>query len=313
MIIDLARAVRVEAEVACRGGLGLKRFGAELIGPCPQCGGRDRFAVNVRKQVFNCRGCGRSGDVIAFVQHVDAVDFKTAVVTLAGTDRPIATKPMASTTPTAKHDDSDDNSERALAIWCEAVPITNSPAELYLARRGLKWEDRTGRALRFHPRCPFGPDRYPCLVSLYRTISGDDAVAIGRTALAPGGQHIGRKTLGPVMGAAVKLYSDDFVEQGLVIGEGLETTIAGIMLGFAPAWSVGSAGAIRQFPLLGGVDCLTVLVDADEPDRNGRKAGPDAAAECSERWTAAGCEVRRVVPRRSGLDVADLVEARRDR
>jgi hypothetical protein len=41
VIVDIAKANRIEDEVARRGGLGLKRFGAELVGPCPQCGGID--------------------------------------------------------------------------------------------------------------------------------------------------------------------------------------------------------------------------------------------------------------------------------
>ena len=35
----------------------LKRVGAELIGPCPNCGGKDRFGVRVSDGLFNCRKC----------------------------------------------------------------------------------------------------------------------------------------------------------------------------------------------------------------------------------------------------------------
>ncbi len=30
----------------------------EYVGPCPACGGKDRFSLNSRKNVFNCRGFG---------------------------------------------------------------------------------------------------------------------------------------------------------------------------------------------------------------------------------------------------------------
>ncbi len=30
-------------------------------GPCPSCGGKDRFSINVRMQAFNCRQCGGKG------------------------------------------------------------------------------------------------------------------------------------------------------------------------------------------------------------------------------------------------------------
>jgi hypothetical protein len=104
------------------------------------------------------------------------------------------------------------------------------------------------------------------------------------------------------------LTPDEDVTYGLTIGEGLETTLAGMAEGFKPAWVVG-LGGIMKFPVLAGVDCLTILVDNDNPDRNGRRAGPEAAAECSERWTAAGREVRRIMPRALGTDMADLRRA----
>src|SRR5262249_45381553 len=97
------------------------------------------------------------------------------------------------------------------------------------------------------------------------------------------------------------------VEYGLHIGEGIETTLAAMALGFRSAWALGSAGAIRAFPVLSGIDALTIIVDHDNPDRNGRQAGHEAARECAERWMTAGREVRSVIPRRLGADMADLV------
>src|SRR3974390_1971934 len=86
---DRARAVPIEREIVRR-GIKLKRVGAELVGPCPKCGGDDRFAVSTKEQIFNCRGCGAKGDVIALVQHLDDVDFKTACATLTGEPPPKA-------------------------------------------------------------------------------------------------------------------------------------------------------------------------------------------------------------------------------
>ncbi|MBD8556891.1 P4 alpha zinc-binding domain-containing protein [Rhizobium sp. CFBP 8762] len=43
----------------------------EYEGPCPRCGGRDRFAVNRKKAVWVCRGCGAGGkDGIGLAAHV---------------------------------------------------------------------------------------------------------------------------------------------------------------------------------------------------------------------------------------------------
>ena len=76
--IASARAADIYTE-ATRRGATLVRVGHEWIGPCPLCGGRDRFSINVRKQVFNCRVCQVGGDVIQLVQHLDACDFAKAV------------------------------------------------------------------------------------------------------------------------------------------------------------------------------------------------------------------------------------------
>src|SRR5215472_8964678 len=84
-----ARAVRIEDEIERR-GIPLKRVGSERIGPCPKCGGDDRFSINTSKQVFNCRGCGKGGDVIELVEHLDGCDFIAACTTLAGEPPPKA-------------------------------------------------------------------------------------------------------------------------------------------------------------------------------------------------------------------------------
>jgi hypothetical protein len=80
-----AKAVRIEDEIARR-GIHL-RGKAERWGRCPKCGGHDRFSINTVKQVFNCRGCGKGGDVIDLVQHLDNADFMTACETLTGKRR----------------------------------------------------------------------------------------------------------------------------------------------------------------------------------------------------------------------------------
>ena len=83
---DKARAVPIEREIERRG---IKlRGGVDRCGPCPKCGGDDRFSINTAKQIFNCRGCGVGGDVIAFVEHIDGVDFEHACQTLTGEPKP---------------------------------------------------------------------------------------------------------------------------------------------------------------------------------------------------------------------------------
>jgi phage/plasmid primase-like uncharacterized protein len=306
MILDLAKAVPIETEIARR-GIRLTGNRSERVGPCPICGGRDRFSINTMKGLWHCRGCSRGGDVIAFVQHVDGVDFRTAVRTLAGTDAEgVSNKPIEC----AKPDTDTQNTERALKLWATSVPIAGTIVETYLHGRGL--HDLPGdEVLRFHPACPFGDIRAACLVALYRDIGSNQPKAIARTAIDDTGAKIGRMTLGPIRSAAIKIDDDADIEQGLTVSEGLESGLAGRQLNFRPCWALGSAGAIRNFPVLAGIEALTILTDNDPPDANGRLAGQEAAAECVKRWRSVGCEVNIVLPKNPGSDIADYFGGQR--
>jgi hypothetical protein len=284
-----------------RYGLKLRRSGAEWIGSCPVDGGRDRFSINTRKQLWNCRGCCTGGDVIDLIQHIEGVGYKEALRILGCDDE----RPIIKSAPEIRSTPDTDNSAPALAIWDDTVDIDHPLVRAYFTSRKL--EVPTSPDVRFHPACPFGNAHFPCIIALYRNIHSNAPQAIHRTAI-PRGRKLDRLTYGPCAGAVIKLSSDDEVEQRLTIGEGLETCLSGMRLGYTPAWATGSAPGIRRFPVLEGIETLTILVDADEADRNGRRAGQDAALECSQRWTAEGHEVVRVIPNRIGFDVADVWE-----
>jgi hypothetical protein len=298
----ISAVVSLEKELSRR-GIKLNGRGPERYGPCAVCGGTDRFSINTKKNVWNCRGCARGGDVIALAMHLDGCDFATALRTLGVEDRPAVARPA----PTHRSPLPNDNSGRAIELWRAAAPIAGTVVEVYLRSRGLDFSDSDGEVLRFHPRCPFGGVTHPCMLALFRRIVDDNPVAVHRTRLTPEGRKLDRMTLGPMASAAIKFGRHEDIESGLHVGEGVETTLAAIALGFRPAWALGSAGGIRAFPLLAGIDCLTILVDHDNPDKNGRQAGHEAARECAHRWRDAGKEVLFVLPDRMGDDVADLV------
>ncbi|WP_192733664.1 toprim domain-containing protein [Bradyrhizobium sp. OAE829] len=199
--------------------------------------------------------------------------------------------------------DADDPSEFPLKIWSETTSAPGTLAEKHLASRELALPDRHEEVLRFHPSCVFGRGtRHPCMVALYRDIKTNEPKAIHRTALTRDGTKIDRKALGPKGGCAIKLSADEDVTQGLTIAEGLETALAGIQLDFRPTWALGDAGGIERFPVLPGIDCLTILVDNDASG-----TGQGSALKCSGVWSSAGREVRRVIPRTVGEDLADIV------
>jgi hypothetical protein len=76
----------------------------------------------------------------------------------------------------------------------------------------------------------------------------------------------------------------DAVTTGLHIGEGIETCLAARSLGLRPTWALGSAGAIAVFPILAGVECLTLLAEHDD-------ASARAVNVCAARWHGAAREV----------------------
>ena len=65
---------------------------------------------------------------------------------------------------------------------------------------------------------------------------------------------------------------------------------------------VVAASSIETFPVLSGIEALTILVDNE---RN--NSGQRAEQQCSKRWTAAGREVFRALPNRTGDDFNDVL------
>ncbi len=53
--------------------------GGEYAGPCPWCGGRDRFRAWPESGRWWCRQCGRQGDVIQYLRDMRGMTFKDAV------------------------------------------------------------------------------------------------------------------------------------------------------------------------------------------------------------------------------------------
>ncbi|MGD9739870.1 MAG: toprim domain-containing protein [Bauldia sp.] len=189
------------------------------------------------------------------------------------------------------------------ALWREGRPIDGTPAEAYLARRGVSYD---GDALRWHPSCPFGPGvRQGCMIALVRNIVTNAAQAVHRTALDADGRKIGRKASGPISGGAVKLTPDEAVTRVIAIAEGIETALsirALPDLGAIPVWSVLSAGGIAAFPVLPGIETVWIAADNDASG-----TGQRATRAAALRMHAAGIETIILSPTRQGLDLNDRV------
>jgi hypothetical protein len=305
-MVELAQADRFRQhalpifEIAARLTTLKKAGRAEWCGPCPVCGGRDRFAINIEKGLWNCRGCACGGDAIALVRHITGLGFAEACRELAAVPSLPPCPARAAARGTLSAPRATDSSRRAIAIWEASHAIRGTAAETYFRRRCLDIPPRIEEAIRFHPACPFGPGpRRPCMVALFVDIQTNEPRALNRTALTPEGEKLGRMYLGPKAGCCINLSPDDDVELGLTIGEGIETCLAALMLGFAPTWACGDANNITKFPVLSGIEALTILVDND-------RAGFAAARACGERWVAPGREVLTVASPIAGEDIDDL-------
>jgi phage/plasmid primase-like uncharacterized protein len=311
--IDRAREARIDDVIEQR-GIVLRRAGAERVGPCPRCGGTDRFSINVKKGVFHCRGCQRGGDVIALVEFLDGVDFAGAVETLVGPSPDAAKETGAEKarfhSAVKPHTKTREAAEalRTLrycdALWREAVRLPPD-AIAYFERRGIALDDVPDQGgLRFHHACPFDGSILPCIVARFTDAATGAPGGIWRRPIT-GAKP---KVVGPMRGHVIRLWPDDAVTDGLCIGEGVESALAaatkvahhGTLL--QPMWACACANNIRTFPVLPGVEHLTITVDNDA-----KRAGQDAARACATRWADEGREVELLIPDTVGADFNDLV------
>lgn len=265
-------------EVVERLGIaGLVRSGGELVGPCPQCGGIDRFGVNLQHPVWGCRKCATGGDQVALVRHVLGLDFRAALDWLCG---PASGLDAAQAEARARRAAENRRAqaevarrERAKAIsqarriWGESVPAEGTAVRDYLALRGIPATRLPvlPAALRFAPAAryviPAGRrgeyseiHRGPAMVAAIRNPAGE-ITAVHRTWLdltrANGKAELGldpagrpwpaKKVLGSKKGGAIRLRSPEGATT-LVMGEGIETTLSALLAEPPPGGAAFWAG-----------------------------------------------------------------------
>lgn len=196
----------------------------------------------------------------------------------------------------------------ARGTWRDGVNPTGTLAEVYLQRRRITLDaGLAGKVLRFHPGAPWHDEdtgqiiRVPALISAFRQIDDNTITAVQRTRLDSDGRKVDRRMLGVVAHAAIKLGAPDDGE--LAVGEGIETALAAVKLGFRPAWALGSCGSISRLPVIDGIKTLTLLGEADA-------ASAEAVKACANRWMRAGRKVMIAIPDDGYNDMADELAAR---
>lgn len=191
---------------------------------------------------------------------------------------------------------------QARAIWQDCRDPRGTIVEAYLRSRCLDLsEEVSGNVLRYHPHCPWESGTAPAMVAALRCVRTSEITGIHRTALTPDGRKVSRRMLGVAVGAAVMLDAEDVVASGLTIGEGIETCLAARQLGIRPTWALGSVGAIAAFPVLDGIETLTVLAENDISGASAR-----ACKAVGSRWRSAGRSADSVKPK-IGTDMNDVL------
>lgn len=181
--IRRARTASVRGLLESR-GLWRKQMAGDRGVPCPACGGKDRFAVNVKKNVFTCRRSGAGGGVLALWAHLAGMerirgrDFIEACSEVLNEDPPKAERQETAAEKMARLDRRRQLAEfqaqqvaqdearqalqarayrererqRAWKFWREGAPASASPVADMLAIRAITLHG--GEDLRFHADVP---------------------------------------------------------------------------------------------------------------------------------------------------------------
>jgi hypothetical protein len=292
--IDRAREADILA-LAERLGAKLRRVGAaEYVGPCPVCGGKDRFSVNIKKQLWNCRGCGKGGDVIGLAQHTEGVTFAEAVAALSG-------EAQASFNPSRRKRDPDQDDdvrrrrETARWLWAQRKPLAGSVAETYL-RKARGYGGPLPATLGFLR--PF-KDYPPSLIAAFAmpeeaepgVLRGPlDVDAVQLIALKPDGSgkagvEIQKRTIGSPKGVPIVVApANDLL--AISIHEGVEDALSAHDATGLGAWASGGASFLPHLAdaVPSYIETVTVVAHRDE-------AGQTGSRELGRRLAARGFKI----------------------
>jgi putative DNA primase/helicase len=269
------------AQVLAQLGIADEYLRLKKAGPCPACGGTDRYTFDNRKGRgdFICRGCG-AGDGFALLSRVHGIEFREALrrvsMTLGGETQAWT----AIAAPTAARASPGPRVHRLLRTSCYVADCEETSS--YLTSRGI-WPT-VAPGLRAHANAPYynGADmlgRFAALIAPVRDVT-DDLVTLHLTYLHDGRKLEGqepRKIISPMtgrVGCAARLMALE--GRTLGIAEGIETALSASRLHDLPVWAALNSTLLAKFEPPPGVERLVIFADRDV-------AGLDAAARLMER------------------------------
>jgi putative DNA primase/helicase len=197
--------------------------------------------------------------------------------------------------------------------WHRIVGAANLVAADDLAGRYLTGRccDLPRNDVLFHPSVWHPQERrsFPAMIGVITDIRTGARISLHFTFLDPDGN--GKAPIdtprlylkGHSKRGVVRLTPDDEITRGVIIGEGLETCLS-YALEYNGNWACLDAGNLEAFPVLPGLEGITVLIDNDA-------AGRRAFSAVRDRYRAAGfvhpLDIIGVeIVGESGADVNDL-------
>lgn len=221
-------------------------------GPCPACGGRDRYRWDNKegKGTFYCSQCG-SGDGFELLKRVRGWDFKQAaqeVEAIVGSVKQEAARKIASP---------EEQREAMRKRWQQCKPVTvDSAVAKYLRSRGISLIPAAVRS---------APDR-SAMVAMMQAPDGK-ATMVHTTFLTEDGKKAPMDQPRLMMpgiiaeGAAVRLAA---FKHELGIAEGIETALSATALTGVPCWAALNEVLLQKWIVPAGVKRVTVFGDNDE-------------------------------------------------
>lgn len=276
-------------------------------GPCPMCGGKDRFRFDDSegRGTYICSQCG-AGDGMKLAIEYTGKPFREVAAMIDG----IVGNVRAETPPPQMTEDQ--IRDRLRDTWKATEAVT--PGDLvhkYLATRGVD-ELIYPEALRFAPSLRDGEGgTRPAMVAMVGVHGEDKFCSMHRTFLKPDGtgkaeMAAPRKLMpGPLPDGACVMLSE-YTGGPLGIAEGIETAMSASALYEMPVWSaINSTILAKWLPPEG---CEEVAVFGDNDPKYGGQA---AAWALAHKLAVKGLHVTVHIPENTGTDWNDVHMGRR--
>lgn len=277
-------------------------------GPCPLCGGKDRFRFDDKegRGTYFCSACG-PGDGVQLAEKLSGLpfaDLARKIEALAGGVQPGAIKPERPV---------EDKLAAVRRVWSGARRLGDGDESIqYLRGRGLALPDlpmsvRTHPGLRYVDEDGVVHGTFPVMLAAVVAPTGQFVTA-HRTFLKDGAKARvpeAKKQMPGVGfdGAAIRLSP---VSRCLGVAEGIETALAASEQFGVPTWSCLNVTGVEKFVPPAGVEEVIVFGDNDKSF-----AGQAAAYRAAHRLALKGYGVKVVLPPDPYKDWLDVLNASR--